>query len=492
MMQFKPPEPRVQSKPKRSSDQFKSPRSIVRSNISAHAAQAISSTLIAEPERPQIIIEQPTQPLSMRELAQTPKQSAQAVTQSSHDGLPVKETTKRRSAGIDNRLVWIMAIACGLSVGNLVYAQPLLADMGRSLAAPVNQIGLTATLGQLGYALGLIFIVPLGEKYSQRRLIVILLGAVTIALLEMAVAPTAALLIIGSGAVGLASVIPELIIPFAATLAPSKERGRIVGTLLCGLFIGTPLAAVLSGFVGQYLGWRAMYWIAAGIMIALAIVLQIVLPDSYIAKRRVSYPQLLGSLWKLLRSEPVLQEASVLGILVYGSFNAFWVTISFVLGTAPYHYGSEVAGLFGLVGIAGALVALFVGKFADRRDARYANGAALVVTLLAFVVMWLVGQWLIGLIIGAILLDIGVQSNQVANETRIYGLQSTAWTRLNTIYIFLFCIGGSLGSALGTFSWSIAGHNGMYGTTCLMLIVALSFYALHGKRIREWRKGLNQ
>jgi predicted MFS family arabinose efflux permease len=308
----------------------------------------------------------------------------------------------------------------------------------------------------------------------------------------MAIAPTPALLIIGSGAVGLASVIPELIIPFAATLALPKERGRIVGNLLCGLFIGTPLAVMLSGFVGQYLGWRAMYWIAAGMMIALAIVLHFVLPDSHVSKRRASYPQLLGSLWKLLCSEPVLQEVSILGILVYGAFNAFWVTISFILGTAPYHYGSEVAGLFGLVGIAGALVALFVGKFADRRDARYANGAALVVTLLAFVVMWLVGQWLISLIIGAILLDVGAQSHEVANETRIYGLESSASIRLYTIYIFLLSMGGSLGSALGTFSWSIAGRNGMYGTACLMLIAALSFYALHGKRIRQWRKRPNQ
>jgi predicted MFS family arabinose efflux permease len=253
------------------------------------------------------------------------------------------------------------------------------------------------------------------------------------------------------------------------------------------MFVGAPLAAVLSGFVGKYLGWRAMYWIAAGLMIALAIVLHFALPNSRSAKKMMSYPQLLGSLWKLLRAEPVVQEVSLLALLVYGSFTAFWVTLSFVLETTPYHYGSEVAGLFGLVGFTGALAALFVGKFADRRDARSATGAALVLTLLAFVVMWLFGQWLLGLIISAILLDVGAQSHLVANETRIYSLEPTAAIRLNTIHMFFFCTGGSLGSALGTFSWSIAKHNGVYGTACLTLIVALGFYALHSKRIRRWR-----
>lgn len=492
--QFKSPGPRVQYRTKRSRSQFKLPVPIMRSSISAPGAHAMSSALMTMPAELQTIIEQPTLPLpTINVQTQASPQSAQALTQSSPTDLPVDETTKSTSTGIDYRLVWIMAVACGLSTGNLIYAQPLLAQMGRSFLVSANAIGLTATLAQLGYALGLIFIVPLGEKYNQRRLIVLLLAAVTIALVEMAVAPTVALLAIGSCAVGLTSVIPELIIPFAASLALPKERGRVVGTVLCGLFVGTPLAAVLSGFVGQYLGWRVMYWIAAGIMIALAIVLHFMLPNNHSARKTtVSYPQLLGSLWKLLRSEPVLQEISVLGVLVYGSFNAFWVTLSFILARAPYHYGSEVAGLFSLVGIAGALIALFVGKCADHRDARFANGAALVVTLLAFAVIWFAGQWLIGLIIGAILLDVGVQSHQVANEARLYTLQSTAWTRLNTTYIFLYCIGGSLGSVLGPLSWRIAKQNGVYGAASLMLIAALGFYVIHYKRIRQWRKSQNR
>jgi predicted MFS family arabinose efflux permease len=375
-----------------------------------------------------------------------------------------------------------MATSCGLLAANLIYAQPLLATMGHSFAASVNQVGLIPMLGQLGYALGLILIVPLGEKYNQRSLIVLMLCAVVLALALMAAAPTVALLIIASCLVGFTSIIPELIIPFAARLAPSNERGRVVGIVLCGFLVGTPLASILSGFVGEHLGWRTMYWIAAAMMIVLAVVLRFLLPNDRSAKSEVSYPQLLGSLWGLLRSEPVLQEISIFGILVFGSFTVFWVTLSFILETPPYHYGSDVVGLFGLVGIAGALAALFVGKLTDRIDARYANGVALVV-----IVMWLTGQRLIGLIIGALLLDLGAQSNLVANEARLYSLHAAAWNRLNTIYILMFCLGGALGSALGAFGWSIAKWDGVYGIACFMLLVALGFYVLHGKRIRQWR-----
>jgi predicted MFS family arabinose efflux permease len=383
--------------------------------------------------------------------------------------------------------VFVMATACGLLAANLIYAQPLLATIGRSFAVSVNQVGFIPMLGQLGYALGLIFIVPLGEKYNQRSLIVLMLCAVVLALALMAAAPTVALLIIASCLVGFMSIIPELIIPFAARLASSNERGRVVGIVLCGFLVGTPLATIFSGFVGEYLGWRAIFWIAAAMMIVLAVVLRFLLPDDHSAKSEVSYPQLLGSLWGLLRSEPVLQEVSVLGILVFGAFTVFWVTISFILETPPYHYGSDVVGLFGLVGIAGALAALFVGRFADRRDARYANGVALAVILLSFVVMWLTGQRLPGLIIGAFLLDLGAQSNQAANEARIYTLNPAAWNRLNTIYILMFCLGGSLGAVLGVLGWSIARWDGVYGIACFMLLVALGFYVLHGKRIRRWR-----
>jgi predicted MFS family arabinose efflux permease len=383
------------------------------------------------------------------------------------------------SPALDRRLIWLMAVTCGLSEANLIYMQPLLAAMGQSFATSINLMGIAATLSPLGYALGLLLIVPLGEMYNQRKLIMLLLAATVLSLLAMAIAPTILWLILASFLIGLTAVTPELIIPFAARLAPTEKRGQVVGTVLCGLLISTPLANILSGFVGAHLGWRAMYWIAVAIIITLAAILYLQLPDDDSTKGEMRYLQLLGSLWDLLRSEPVLQEISILGAIVYGALSLFWVTLPFILETPPFHYGSDVVGLFGLVGIVGAFAALFVGKWTDRRDARYANAAALVVTLFSFVVMWLYSHWLIGLILGALLLALGAQSNQVANETRLYLLPESAWNRLNTIYIFLFCIGGSLGSLSGAFSWSLARWNGAYSIACFILVAALGFFALY-------------
>ena len=271
--------------------------------------------------------------------------------------MTLNEATKSKLSEpttIDKRLVWVMAAACGLSVANTVYAQPLLASMGRSFAVSVDHVGFVTTLSQLGYAVGLILIAPLGDKYNQRSLMAIALGALSLALAAMAAAPTVILLVLASAAVGLTSVLAELMIPFAASLASLKERGHIVGIMFSGVLVGILLANVVGGFVGERLGWRAMYWIAAGLMIALSVIVRLVFPNDNSAKSNVSYIRLLGSLWQLLWSETVLQEISLIGILIYGALNVFWVTISFFLEAPPYHYGSNVVGSFGLVGVAGA------------------------------------------------------------------------------------------------------------------------------------------
>jgi predicted MFS family arabinose efflux permease len=318
-------------------------------------------------------------------------------------------------------------------------------------------------------------------------LIISMLCLLAVALITMASARTIVQLSIASFAVGLTTIIPELIIPFAVSLVPPNERGRTAGTLLSGLLVGVLLARTVSGFVGECLSWQAMYWIAAAITILLAALLHFLLPRDHSLKRKMSYPELLSSLWGLLRSEPVLQEINIFGFLAFGSCNAFLVTLSFFLQTPPYHYGSEVAGLFGLAGIASALMAPATGKFADRKDARLASGAALVAILLSFVLMWLTGQWLIGLIFGAILLDVGVQVVQVSSQTRLYRLDPAARNRFNTIYMFMFFLGGSLGSLLGTFSWSVAKWNGVCGIACVLLVIALGCYVLNSKRMRQGR-----
>ncbi|GAC1461007.1 MAG: MFS transporter [Chamaesiphon sp.] len=330
-------------------------------------------------------------------------------------------------------------------------------------------------LTQVGYALGLLLFVPLGDLRERRRLIVMMLGLTALTLAAAAMAPNLTWLVVASLAIGMATISAQLIVPFAAQLAKPGERGKVVGLVMSGLLIGILLARTVSGFVGATLGWRAMYWIASGLMLILAVVLSRVLPESQ-PSLAVSYGQLMRSLIGLIRKQPILREASVLGAMCFGSFSAFWSTLVFLLGQPPYHYGSEVAGLFGLVGVVGAMSAPIAGSLADKKSPSLAVGLAIAVTALSFVVFWLFGHQLWGLIVGVILLDLGVQANQVSNQARIYSLPQEAHSRLNALYIMFYFVGGAIGSFLGAYGWSIWQWNGVCTVGFLMMAVAFLRY----------------
>src|SRR3954471_860089 len=268
------------------------------------------------------------------------------------------------------RTLWAMAVGCGLAVANLYYAQPLLADMGRYFGTTDRRMGLVAMLSQVGYALGLLLFVPLGDRLERRSFILTMLGAVTVALLGVAVAPSFAWLSAASLAVGVTTITPQLLVPFAAHLADPEERGRVVGTVMSGLLIGILAARTISGLVGEYLGWRAMYGVAAAVMVALALAMRALLPRSQPEDSGMSYLGLLRSIGGLLREEPVLRQSCLFGAMSFGAFSAFWTTLAFFLARPPYEYGSDVVGLFGLIGIAGAVAASVAGRLADRYHPR--------------------------------------------------------------------------------------------------------------------------
>lgn len=391
------------------------------------------------------------------------------------------QAPEQAAPGIDRKLVWILAVACALSVANLYYIQPLLADIARSFVVSDSTVGSIATLSQLGFALGLLLIVPLGDFFNRRNLIVLALLGVTLSLLATAFAPSILFLAIASFVVGITTVVPQVIVPFAASLAYPHERGRVVGAIMSGLLIGILLARTVSGFVGAAFGWRTMYWVGAILMLALALALRLLLPGEQ-RRPHVRYPELLRSLWQLLRTEPVVREVGAFGGLMFGAFSVFWVTLVFFLGTPPYHYGSEVAGLFGLVGIVGAVAASSVGTLSDRMHPRIITGFMLVAVLLAFLTFWLTGHWLWGLIIGVILLDLGTQGTHISNQARIYALNPAARSRLNTLYMVFYFIGGSLGSILGVYGWSIAHWNGVCFVGILMVVTALIVYVMGSRR----------
>jgi predicted MFS family arabinose efflux permease len=389
---------------------------------------------------------------------------------------------------VDRKMVWLLAIAGGMAVANLYYIQPLLVDIAHSFSISESVVGIAATIAQLGYALGLLLIVPLGDALERRTLIVTMLILVTVSLVATALAPSLPWLVIACFVLGITTIIPQIIVPLAASIATPGTRGRVVGTVMSGVLIGILLARTVSGFVGAQFGWRTMYWIAAGLMLFLALLLRVALPKNY-PSTHLHYFQLLRSLGDLVRQEPVIREVSLFGAMAFGAFSVLWSTLAFFLSTPPYHYGSEVVGLFGLVGVAGALSATFVGRLADRLNIRIITGIALAITALAFVVFWLFGHWLFGLIIGVLLLDLGVQSTQVSNQTRIYSLNPEASNRLNTIYMVSYFMGGSLGTALATYGWSVARWNGVCAVGVLMLIVAIGRYFFKGQhRIVHTRK----
>ena len=360
---------------------------------------------------------------------------------------------------LSNLLIMVMAIACGLTVANLYYIQPLLADIAKTFNVSETSVGFAAMLTQIGYAVGMIFILPLGDIKERRNLITIMLLFSILSLISMFFSHNIFMVIISSFAVGFTSIIPQLIIPLAAQLSDPKERGKIIGTVMSGLLIGILVSRTFSGILGAYLGWRIVYIIAAIMMIILMIALRKLIPVSKPVSN-IKYTELLKSMFHLIKKEPVLREASINGALMFAAFSAFWTSLIFLLGSSHYNMGPKAAGLFGLVGVSGALAAPLVGKTADKKGSRFVIGICLVVIIISYIFFLLFGFKVWGLIIGVVLLDLGVQSGNVSNQTRVHSLNEEMRNRINTVYMVSFFLGGALGSFLGSYSYS---HFGWYG-----------------------------
>jgi len=376
-------------------------------------------------------------------------------------------------------LIWVMAIGCGVAAANLYYNQPMLVDMGRTMHASDRQMGFVVTLGQVGYGLGMLLFIPLGDLVDRKRLLVVLLVATSVALGAAAAAMNYTWLALASFGIGLTTVTAQVLMPLAAHLAEPSQRGRVIGSLYTGLLFGILLARTLSGFVSAHFGWRAMFALAAVGSIALGIALWTTLPHvSHGYEPGLTYPRLIASLGRLVVREPQLREACIIGGSLFGSFSAFWTTLVFLLASPAYHYGSRAAGLFGLVGAASALIAPAAGRLADRRGSRFVIASAAVVVLGSWLVFWSLGLYLWGLILGVILLDIGVQAAQVSNQSRVLGLLQHARGRANTVYMIGYFTGGSLGSLLATLAWSRFGWPGVCAVGAGLTVIG-GLTALH-------------
>lgn len=367
----------------------------------------------------------------------------------------------------------IMAVTCGMAVANIYYNQPLLGIMQDAFTGQEMLTGLVPTATQLGYALGLILLVPLGDRIERRRLILMQTAALSVALASVAMAPNATVLLVASICVGMTASVAQQILPFAAEMASPERRGSTIGIVISGLLCGILLSRVLSGVIGEYFGWRAMFWLGLVLAVLMGLVLARALPLSS-PKTNGSYSKLLQSLFVLWHQEPVLRRATIIQACVFGSFSALWTILALRLDT-HYHLGANVAGLFGMVGTAGVLFAPAAGRIADRRGPRFVIGLSTLAMLAGWV---LLGIWntVTGMITGVVLLDFGAQGAQISNQHVIHGLRPEARNRLVAILMGGMFTGGALGSAGSSLAWNFGGWPAV---CCIAAVLAILACLIH-------------
>lgn len=388
-----------------------------------------------------------------------------------------RKTGHVRSGDTPRSLVWLFALASGLSVANVYYAQPLLDALSRDFGISHGAIGGVVTVTQIGCALALLFVVPLGDKVDRRRLMALQLVVLVAALVTVGMAQTSTMLLAGMLATGMAgTAMTQGLIAYAANAASPHEQGRVIGAAQGGVFMGLLVARVVSGGISDIAGWRGVYLSAAGLMVIIAFPLWWRLPRLPAVPETMSYPRLIHSMLTLLREEKVLQVRGVLALLMFAAFNIFWSALVLPLSAPPYNLSHTAIGAFGLAGMAGALAATRAGEWADRGYARRTSAAALVMLLLAWWPLSLMDRSLGILLIGIVLLDLGGQALHVTNQSLIFRARPESHSRLVGLYMLFYAVGSGLGALSTTMTYDIAGWQGVCLTGAAVSLVALVFW----------------
>ena len=346
---------------------------------------------------------------------------------------------------LSNRLVVLMAVATGAIVANLYYSQPLLHQISESFHVGTAATSLVVACTQVGYALGLLLVVPLGDLHPRRSLTVGMFVLTAGFLVLTAAAPTLWLFEVAAVAVGCTSVAGQIMIPFAAGLAEPGRQGRIVGRMMTGLLIGILLARTASGLVAQVAGWRSIYWISAGLMVVFAVVMRRALPTEP-PRPHISYGRLVGSSLRFLATEPVLRRRAFMGATEFAAFSVLWTSLAFLLSGPPFGYSKAVIGLFGLAGVAGVTTANIAGRLADAERTRLVTTFSALVLTGSFGILALGKHALVPLILGILVLDIGTQGIQITNQAINYRIHPEARSRVNGAYMVCYFAGGAIGS----------------------------------------------
>lgn len=378
------------------------------------------------------------------------------------------------TTSLNGTLLLIMSMASGITVANIYYLQPLLAHMASDFHISQTQAGMITTLVQVGYASGLLLILPLADILEKRRLIclMVLLSAVFLFLFYLS--PNAFLSAFLAFGIGFTSMVPQLLIPFGAQMSRPEERGKVIGCIMSGLLIGVLLSRMLSGVLGTYFGWRSIFLLATFLMLLLSLILWHVLPIS-ITISTITYVASIKSFKSLFVKHQELRESALIGAMAFCAFSAFWTSLTFLL-ESYYHMGSDIAGLFAIIGVAGALFSPIAGKVTDLKGARYTVRITIGIILLSFLIFLFFGYSLFGLIIGVFLLDLGVQCCNVSNQTNIHRIGDEARNRIASIYMVSFFLGGAFGSYLGALFYEAFGWIGVCILGIMTQIVALLRY----------------
>lgn len=382
----------------------------------------------------------------------------------------------KENQGLPASLLWTLAIIAGISVANLYYNQPLLNRISRDLNISEFTANLIAMITQIGYAMGLLFIIPLGDLYRRKNIILINFSILVVSLLTIAVASNIYIILFASLLTGICSVMPQIFIPIAAQFSTPEKKGRNVGMVVSGLLTGILASRVVSGITGEYLGWRFIFYIAAAMMVVCVIIILRVLPDMP-SNFKGKYSDLMKSLFSLVIRYPQLRISSLRAAFTFSSFMAMWSCLAFKMEQAPFFAGNNVVGMLGLCGIAGALTASFTGGFVHTLGVKRLNYIGCGLNLLAWLSLYAGQNSYVGIIAGILLIDIGMQCIQISNQTTIFALCPGASNRINTIFMTTYFIGASMGTFLSGTFWHWFGWTGVVGigialTTCSLAINA--------------------
>lgn len=369
----------------------------------------------------------------------------------------------------------VMGAIAGAVATNIYCTQPILPLIETGLGVDLAAVDLVAGAALLGFASGLALLLPLGDRVDRRKLVLAQVTLAFLAALCATFSPSIWPLIASSFALGVVSCVPQQLVPFAASMSLPSERGRSVGTVVSGIMIGILLGRTISGIVGAYFGWRAVYGLQAVAMVPVWFISASLLPRG-VPTTNLSYGRLLASLWPLARDNRPIRESMIVQALLWACFNAFWVNLAALLASGPWHLGSGWAGAFGIIGAAGAAAASFAGRGADRHGPRWVVGISILVVTVSYVILGGAASSMTLLILGVIVLDIGVQAGLVSNQTRAFAVDHTAQGRINSLYMTAIFLGGAVGVIIS--GWLMS-HYGWKGIVVFGIVLGLTACLYH-------------